>query len=478
MLKQSLSQKLLQKLSPQQIQLMKLLQVPTVALEQRIKEELEANPALDEGKEEIDEFDNTEDEYKDDTDDFDVDDYINDDDYADYKSYTNNNSADDEDKHIPYASGKTFHERLTEQLSFKKLNKTEAKIAVHLIGSIDENGYLRRDLYSIADDLAFGQNIEVDVEEIERILKIIQTFDPVGVGARNLQECLLIQLDRKKTSLPIKTAQLILEKQMEAFTKKHYSKILDRLHLTEENLKDAIEEITKLNPKPGNSMQTQSKQNFHIIPDFTLTCEDGVLELSLNGRNAPNLRVSSQYSEMLKGYDKNKGSANKEQKKAIQFVKQKLDGARWFIDAIKQRQETLMTTMSAIINYQEAYFLEGDDTKLKPMILKDIADIVHLDISTVSRVANSKYIDTHFGTFLIKSFFSESLSTDSGEEVSTREVKAILEKIVSKEDKKKPVTDEKLASLLKEKGYNIARRTVAKYREQLDIPVARLRKEL
>ena len=478
MLKQSLSQKLLQKLSPQQIQLMKLLQVPTVALEQRIKEELEANPALDEGKEEIDEFDNTEDEYKDDTDDFDVDDYINDDDYADYKSYTNNNRADDEDKHIPYASGKTFHERLTEQLSFKKLNKTEAKIAVHLIGSIDENGYLRRDLYSIADDLAFGQNIEVDVKEIERILKIIQTFDPIGVGARNLQECLLIQLDRKKASLPIKTAQLILEKQMEAFTKKHYSKILDRLHLTEENLKDAIEEITKLNPKPGNSMQTQSKANFHIIPDFTLTCEDGVLELSLNGRNAPNLRVSSQYSEMLKGYDKNKGSANKEQKKAIQFVKQKLDGARWFIDAIKQRQETLMTTMSAIINYQEAYFLEGDDTKLRPMILKDIADIVHLDISTVSRVANSKYIDTHFGTFLIKSFFSESLSTDSGEEVSTREVKAILEKIVNKEDKKKPVTDEKLASLLKEKGYNIARRTVAKYREQLDIPVARLRKEL
>jgi RNA polymerase sigma-54 factor len=494
MLKQTLQQKLLQKLSPQQIQLMKLLQVPTASLEQRIKEELESNPALEEGIEDsyheeekapedafgINDDESDVNEHQDQhREDFDLDMYIDDDETPAYKLAANNHSPDDDRKEIPFSSGASFQEMLLEQLHTRDLPENQERIGEYLIGNIDEDGYLRRDIASITDDLAFTHGIQTNDEEVEQMLKIIQTFDPPGVGARNLKECLLLQLRRKDIHKePIRRAIRILEECMEEVSKKHYEKIQRRLGYSETQLKEAVSEILKLNPKPGNSQSDSSKSTQHIIPDFILINNEGELELLLNSKNAPDLKVSKTYNEMLEQYSKNKKLAPKEKKEAIQFVRQKIESAKWFIDAIKQRQQTLLLTMQAIVEFQKEYFLEGDETKLKPMILKDIADRVGLDISTISRVANSKYIQTSFGTFLIKSFFSESLTNDEGEEVSTREVKKILEDSVASEDKRKPVTDDELAKILNEKGYNIARRTVAKYREQLGIPVARLRKEL
>ena len=478
MLKQRLDQRLLQKLSPQQIQLMKLLQIPTMELEQRIEEEIEANPALEEGKDgDEDAFDNVSDSESESRDDFDLSDYMSDDDTPSYKTSVKNKGIDDDDKAVPLSGGRTFQELLKEQLGLQGLEEKREKIGLTLIGNLDDDGYLRRDIESIVDDLAFSQNIMSSTEEIEDILFMIQEFDPPGIGGRDLKECLLIQLERKPRSITIITAEKILMDHFDAFTKKHYDKISKKLEIDNEDLKEAIEEILKLNPKPGNSMKESSKSIQHVIPDFTITEDDGELSLVLNSRNAPELKVSKSYMEMMKAYNLSK-KKDKQQKEALLFVKQKIDSAKWFIDAIKQRQNTLLVTMEAIMEYQKEYFLTGDETKLKPMILKDIAEIVGLDISTISRVANSKHVQTPYGTFLLKTFFSESLSTDTGEEVSTREVKKILEEAVGNEDKKRPLTDEKLATLLKEKGYNIARRTVAKYREQLNIPVARLRKEL
>jgi RNA polymerase sigma-54 factor len=485
MLRQVQTQKLLQKLSPQQIQLMKLLQLPTIALEQRIKEEMEMNPALEEGNEGDEESSSEfEDENYDDApksednqrDDFSISDYMDEDEGTSYKLKANNTSPDEERKEIPFSVGVSFQDMLDSQLGLKDIDDHHYKIAEYLIGNLDDDGYLRRDVGSIVDDIAFSQNIITTEEELNEALKIIQEFDPAGVGARDLRECLLIQLKRKEPRTAIiELAIKVVDEQMDEFSKKHYDKILKKLEIDDEILKEVIHEILKLNPRPGNSMADGQKSFQQVIADFTITNEDGELILSLNSRNAPDLRVNKVYSQMLEEYSKEK---NKNGKEASMFVKQKLDGARWFIDAIQQRSQTLLYSMNAIMEYQREYFLEGDETLLKPMILKDIAEKVGLDISTISRVANSKYVQTSFGTFLLKSFFSESLSTDSGEEVSTREVKKILQDCIEAESKKKPLTDDKLTKILKEKGYNIARRTIAKYREQLEIPVARLRKEL
>lgn len=484
MLRQTLSHKLLQKLSPQQIQLMKLLQVPTMELEQRIKEEIEENPALEEGAEDADDFDDdfSNEETAEATDaqqEFDINDYL-DDDLPQYKTSVSNQSADDEDRAIPLSGGMSFRDILKTQLMLRKMDDKENEIAENIIGNIDDDGYLRRELEAIVDDLAFTQNVHCTEEEVEDVLFLVQDLEPAGVGARDLRECLLLQLERRHHgNIAVYTAKKILEKSFDEFTKKHYDKIKAKFEISDEDLKEAIAEITKLNPRPGNSMKesTDSKNVQQIIPDFILTDEEGELSLTLNSRNAPQLKVSKSYETMLRNYAEGAKSSNAD-KEALTFVKQKLDSAKWFIDAIHQRQQTLLFTMRAILEYQEEYFLTGDDTNLKPMILKDIADIVGMDISTISRVANSKYIQTPFGIMSLKYFFSESLSTSSGEEVSTREVKKILEDAIGNEVKKKPLTDQKLTELLKEKGYNIARRTVAKYREQLNIPVARLRKEL
>lgn len=478
-LKQFLSQKLEQRLSPQQIQLMKLLQVPTMELDQRIKQEIEENPALEEGSDELeDEFDNQDDTEENDTDDeFDLSDYI-DDDIADYKTNANNQSKDDEERVIPLSGEQSFQEKLSEQLHLLDLNETEFIIADILIGNLDESGYLNRDLEALVDDLAFSMNVITSEQEVKSILGLIQTFDPAGVGARSLQECLLLQINRKQDGdISRFTAKKILEDFFEEFTKKHYDKIAFKLEIEDKDLKDAIDEILRLNPKPGGSLRESAKNQLQITPDFVINETDGSLELSLNSRNAPSLKVSREYESMLRSYSEG-AKTTKSDKEAVSFVRQKLDGAKWFIDAIKQRQQTLLLTMNAIMNYQFAYFLSGDEAKLRPMILKDIADIVNLDISTISRVSNSKYVQTNFGIYPLKYFFSESLSTDSGEEVSTREVKKILSEAINSESKKIPLTDEKLMDLLNEKGYNIARRTVAKYREQLNFPVARMRKEM
>lgn len=460
---------------------MKLLQVPTVAIEARVKEELEANPALEEGKEDSYESDDNYEESNELSDaekEFDFSDYM-DDDEPSYRYQSRNHGSDQEEKSIPISVGNSFVERLESQLQTYVLNEKQELIAKHLIGSLDESGYLRRDIPSIMDDLAFTQNIMTDENELLYLLGVIQSLDPPGVGARDLKECLLLQLERKEDqSVEIFTARVILEEFFDEFTKKHYSKINTKLEITDDDLKAAIEEITKLNPKPGNSANDSAKPIEHVVPDYILNVEDGEFDLSLNQRNAPDLKVSRQYAEMMDHYSKSKGKLSRTEKDAALFVKQKMDSARWFIDAIKQRQQTLLMTMNAILDYQRDYFLTGDETELKPMILKDIADRIGMDISTISRVANSKYIQTPYGTFLLKSFFSESLTTASGEEVSTREVKKILQDLIDAEDKRKPLTDEKLAQHLKEKGYNIARRTVAKYREQLNLPVARLRKEI
>ena len=473
-LKQSLQQRLLQKLSPQQIQLMKMLQLPTVELEKRIKEELEINPALDEGEEQVSEDEFTE-EADDKRDDFNFQDYTNDE-TPSYKTQSNNFSKGQEEHQKPLSFGDSLSERLLKQIDLKIKNENQKKIAEHIIGNLDESGYLRRELFNIVDDLAFSQNIFADEEELEQILAEVQDLEPHGVGARDLKECLLIQLKKKNKTIAIKTAEVILEKCFESFTKKHYAKISKKLDINNDAIKDAIAEIVKLNPKPGNSLIDSQSDIQQITPDFTLIDNDGILSVELNQRNSPQLRVSNDYIEMIKGFQQ--GAKNKRDKDAILFIKQKVDAAKWFIDAVKQRQNTLLITMKAIISFQKEFFLSGDEKKLKPMILKDIASIVSMDISTISRVANSKHVSTPYGIFSLKYFFSESLTTDSGEEVSTREVKTILNEAINKEDKSKPLTDEKLASLLKEKGYLIARRTVAKYREQLNIPVARLRKEL
>ncbi len=478
-LKQYLTQKTEQRLSPQQIQLMKLLQVPTLELDQRIKQELEENPALEEGIERDDEeFDKEEDiSSSEEDDEFDISDYF-DEDVADYKTQANNASKDEEDRVVPLSGEQSFQEKLTEQLHLIVLNDTQFLIADVLIGNLDESGYLNREISAIVDDLAFSQNIMVEEKEIEAVLLLVQSLDPAGIGARNLRECLLIQMNRRQDkSLNRIRAKQILENYFDEFTKKHYDKIAKKLNVEEEELKQAINEILKLNPKPGGSTKESTKNYQQIIPDFLLIENEGALELTLNSRNAPDLKISKEYEVMLRAYAEG-AKTSKSDKQAMTFVKHKLDSAMWFIDAIKQRQQTLLLTMSAILRYQESFFLSGDETKLKPMILKDIAEIVSLDISTVSRVANSKYIQTTFGVFSLKYFFSESLSTDSGEEVSTREVKQILLTAIENEDKRNPLPDEKLMALLNDKGYNIARRTVAKYREQLNLPVARMRKEL
>jgi len=483
MLKQSLNFKLLQKLSPQQIQLMKLIQLPTQAFEQRIKQELEENPALDSGKEEKDEFDEfQQDDFDEGTEkieaeDINIDEYLSDDEIPNYKTQANNYSADDEDRQIPYAAGISFNQHLKNQLRTVRLTEQEAIIAEFLIGSIDESGYLRREIVDVLDDLAFTQNVFTEENEVLRMLHVVQQLDPAGVGAQSLKDCLLIQLKRKQESKSRLLAIAIMEQSFDHFAKKHYKKLLHKFDIDEEQLRDGILEIEKLNPKPGGAFVGASKIAEQIVPDFTIRIVEDELELVLNSRNAPELHVSSEYNNMMLGY-KNAKEATRSQKDAVQFIKQKLDAAKWFIEAIKQRQQTLLLNMNAIMQHQRAYFLSGDERKLKPMILKDIAEVIAMDVSTVSRVANSKYVATPYGTKLIKEFFSESMKNDQGEDVSTREIKKILETIIAEENKKKPLTDDKLAAELKVKGYPIARRTIAKYREQLDIPVARLRKEI
>ncbi|MEH6680537.1 MAG: RNA polymerase factor sigma-54 [Sediminicola sp.] len=485
MLKQHLQFKLSQKLSPQQIQLMKLIQLPTQAFEQRLKQELEENPALETGKEELEiQEDDFEDIYDNETDseniaaeDINIDEYLSDDEIPDYRTQANNYSSDDEERTIPYAAGISFNQYLLNQLNTVYLDDEEWAIAEFLVGSVDESGYIRRSLSDITDDLAFTQNIYTDEAKVAQILKLVQNLDPPGVGATSLEECLIIQLKRKDPTPNTELAIAILEKSFEQFTKKHYQKLVQKHNVTEETLKDAISEIERLNPKPGGSYSGNTRIIEHIVPDFSIRISDGELELTLNGRNAPELHVSREYNNMLEGY-KNAKEKSKSQKDTVLFIKQKLDAAKWFIDAIKQRQQTLYVTMAAIMEYQKEFFLTGDERKLRPMILKDIADTIHMDVSTVSRVANSKYVDTPYGTKLIKDYFSESMKNEQGEDVSTREIKKILETVLGEEQKRKPLTDDKLALILKEKGYPIARRTVAKYREQLGIPVARLRKEI
>jgi RNA polymerase sigma-54 factor len=484
MLKQQLNLKLSQKLSPQQIQLMKLIQLPTQAFEQRVSQELEENPALEGGKDTTDNFDEFGDESMGQDEgnevietDINVDEYLSDDEIPSYKLSANNYSSDDEEKQTPYAAGTSFNQFLLQQLSTYRMGEEEREIARFLVGSVDESGYIRREIADIVDDLAFTQNIYTDQQTVEQVLEKVQELDPAGVGARDLQECLALQLERRSASPSVELALRIVEEGFDQFTKKHYKKLLSKFDISEDELRDAIHEIEGLNPKPGGAYAGNTRIVEHVVPDFTIRIVDGELELTLNGRNAPELHVSREYTNMLQGYRDAK-DRSKSQKDAVLFIKQKLDAAKWFIDAIKQRQQTLFVTMNAIMHHQQEYFLSGDERKLKPMILKDIAEKIGMDVSTVSRVANSKYVDTPYGTKLIKEFFSESMKNVEGEDVSTREIKKILEITIAEEDKRKPLTDEKLAKMLKEKGYPIARRTVAKYREQLDLPVARLRKQI
>ena len=491
MQKLGLSQSLQQKLSPQQIQFIKLLQVPTAELEGRIEEELEINPALEEGEEQEQEQEKPEESPAEseseevpetstsNDDDVDIKDYLGDDDYSGYKMQ-GDGDEDDDNREMPIPMSSSLHEQLMNQLDFLGLDERELAIGKQLVGSIESDGYIRRDLEAIVNDMAFSQGIETTAEEVEAVLKKIQTFDPPGIAARNLQECLYLQLDRMDNGhdIDVAVAKKIISECFEEFTKKHYQKIQKKLDTEDENfVRDAMEVIIKLNPKPGGGGGQNATKNQYIIPDYILTNNNGKLELALNSRNAPELRISRSYTDMFKAYDKS-NKKDKKLKEAVTFVKQKLDAAKWFIDAIKQRQHTLLRTMKAIIDFQYDFFLEGDETKLKPMILKDIATMINMDISTVSRVASSKAIQTDFGIYPLKYFFSEGISTDSGEEVSSREVKQIIKDIIESEDKDKPYSDDKLEKILNDKGYNIARRTVAKYREQLNIPVARLRKEM
>ncbi|MCA6468645.1 MAG: RNA polymerase factor sigma-54 [Chitinophagaceae bacterium] len=492
-LSQSFQQKLLQKLSPQQIQLMKLLQVPTANLEERIKEEIEENPALEmDAEAESDEYDinsedqqdsedRSDDEFESEEQDApDINEYLLDDDgeIADYKTKDDHYPEMGDDKVIPIRAEVSFQEHLMNQLGLLELDQRNTTIAEQIIGSLDDDGYLRSDISSLVDDMAFRQGLEVAEKEVTDLLLQIQQFDPPGIAARSLQECLLLQLKRKESEgESVKQAIQILSKYFDEFTKKHYERIQRSMGITDVQLKDIIGQIIRLNPKPGGNFSSGSQVENFIIPDFYVINNNGKLELTLNARNAPALRVSEGYRDMMKEYEKG-SKKDKRQKEAVTFIRQKIDAARWFIDMIQQRQATLLNTMGAILQHQQAFFLSGDETTLRPMILKDIAEITGLDISTVSRVANSKFVQTEFGNFRLKYFFSESLSTDSGEEVSTKEVKKILLDFVEAEDKRKPLSDDLLTEMLQGKGYNIARRTVAKYREQLNIPVARLRKEL
>ena len=482
MLKQRLQQKLLQKLSPQQIQMIKLLEIPAIQLEQRIKKELEENPVLEEGNEEpfAEQEEAKEEEAGDQQEEFSLEDYMQDDEIPSYRFNAQNYSSDEKREEIPFSLGTSFREQLKSQLGLRKLTDEEGILAEYILGNIDDDGYLRRELEAIADDLAFSTGLEASYEALHAVLMLIQEFDPAGIGARNLQECLLLQIERKDLENPVTSlGHKILKNHFEEFTNKHYEKIIQRLNIQEEELKVALEEILRLNPKPGGAMgDSQIKSFHHIVPDFILEENEGVLQLYLNSNNVPELRLSRTYSDMFESYSANKASASKDEKDPITFVKQKLDSAKWFIDAIRQRQNTMLLTMNAILEYQGAYFYEGDETRMRPMILKDIAEKTDLDISTISRVVNSKYIQTHFGIYALKYFFSEGMLTESGEEVSTREIKKILQGCIENEDKRKPLTDDRLSAILNEKGYHIARRTVAKYREQLGLPVARLRKEL
>lgn len=484
MLKQQLQQKLQQKLSPAQIQVIKMLEVPTLELEERIRQEIEENPALEEGADNENDGDDFDDDFGNEdggnNDDFDIDDYVADDDIPDYKLKANNTSKDDKHEDIPFSIGMTFHEYLIDQLGLLNLKEADRLLAEYIIGNIDDEGYLRRTPESMVDDIVFQAGIQTTDAEMNRIIKLVRNFDPAGVGAVNLQECLILQLERKTQTTEVKLAKIILSDFFDEFSKKHYDKITRGLNIDDEQLKKVIAEIVKLNPKPGNAWggNLLEKSMTTIVPDFILENDENQLTVHLNNSNVPELRVNSTYNEMFQEYATNKSNQSREQKDAVMFVKQKIDSARWFIDAIKQRQQTLLTTMMAIVKYQKQFFIEGDDTYLKPMILKDIADITGLDISTISRVSNSKYIQTDFGIFPVKYFFSESMTNDSGEEVSTREIKKILQDCIDNEDKHKPLNDDALADVLKEKGYIIARRTAAKYREQLNIPVARLRKEI
>lgn len=483
--KLSLQQKLLQKLSPQQIQMIKLLELPTLQLEQRIQKEIEENPVL--------EIDNNKDSSTDNNDsgtesegdvteskeaEISIDEYINDE--PSYKYRVNNYSKDDKKEEIPFSIGTTFHEFLIEQLGLLKLDDTEMKLAEYIIGNIDEDGYLRRDIEAMVDDIAFAANIEVTDQKMEEMLLVVQDLDPVGIGARNLRECLLLQLKKKQNQTEtVINATRLIDETFDEFTKKHYEKIMAKLGLSEDKLREAVDEIVKLNPKPGGSYSSPlNKENQTITPDFILENNNGELTISLTNSNIPDLKISRHYADMLRTYNENRHKPTREQREAVVFVKQKLDSAKWFIDAIKQRHQTLLVTMNAILEYQKEFFADGDETKLKPMVLKDIAKETGLDISTISRVSNSKYIQTHFGIYPLKYFFSESMQDESGEEVSTRKIKKILQDVVDAENKRRPVTDDQLAEILKSKGFPIARRTVAKYREQLNIPVARMRKEL
>jgi RNA polymerase sigma-54 factor len=490
MLKQRLQQKLLQKLSPQQIQLIKLLEVPTMQLEQRIKKELEENPILEEGRESDPDVDDSRlegDDNEKEKDEISLEEFKDDYDIPAYRLNPRNRSHEDEKVvEIPFSAGVSFRENLSNQLGMRIMDEHKQALGHYILGNIDDDGYLRRDLDNIVDDLAFSLNISTTLEELQEILLLIQEFDPPGVGARNLQECLVLQLDRHsgegRDNAATRNARIILTDYFEEFTRKHYDRIQNRMNLSDPALKDAIGEIIRLNPKPGGDYGENNMQSYHqIVPDFVLEENDGILELSLNSKNAPDLRINSLYANMLKSYNQERRaqSQNKNQKEAAAFVRQKVESARWFMEAIRQRQHTLILTMNAIMEFQKEYFRSsGDEMRLRPMILKDISERTSLDISTISRVANSKYIQTDWGIFPLKYFFSEGLQTDTGEEVSTREIKKILEECVEGEDKRRPVTDDKLALILKQKGYMIARRTVAKYREQLNIPVARLRKEL
>lgn len=483
MLRQSLEQKLQQKLSPAQIQVIKMLEVPTLELEERIRQELEENPALEEGAEQNEDDSPEGDELNDDggnNDDMDLEEYMMDDDIPDYRLKVNNTSKDDKREDIPFSIGKTFHEHLIEQLGLQSVSDHQRTIAEYVIGNIDKEGYLRRTVESMVDDIVFHAGVTTNEQEVEDMIALVQEFDPAGVGASSLQECLQLQLERKTYRHEVDVALKIIVNFFEEFSKKHYDKIIKYLDITEDDLRDAITEIAHLNPKPGNAWggNLLEKSMSVVVPDFILENDEGKLRVHLNDSNIPELRVSTTYNDLFQTYTDQKGEKNAALKDAVVFAKQKIDSARWFIDAIKQRHHTLLTTMQAIVNYQREFFTEGDDTFMRPMILKDIADITGYDISTISRVSNSKYIQTEFGVYPVKYFFSESMTNDSGEEVSTREIKKILQDCVENENKRKPLNDDALADVLKTKGYPIARRTVAKYREQLNIPVARLRKEL
>ena len=482
MLKQQLQLKLQQRLSPAQIQVIKMLEIPTLELEERIRQEIEENPALEEGVEKSDDSDEQDDFNEDfDTNDTpDFEEYMADDDIPDYKLIANNSSRDDKHEDIPFSAGLTFHEFLSDQVGLLQLTDRERSLMDYIIGNIDEEGYLRRSPESMVDDIVFQAGVETTDEEMKRLVREVQQFDPAGVGAINLQECLILQLERREQTPDVINAQKIITNFFEEFSKKHYDRIIRAMAITEVELKEALNQIVKLNPKPGNawSGNVLEKTFSAIVPDFIIENDEGTLTVQLNNSNVPELRVSSTYNEMFRDFTSNKENQSREMKDAVMFAKQKIDAARWFIDAIKQRQQTLIATMTAIVNYQREFFIEGDETYLKPMVLKDIADITGYDISTISRVSSSKYAQTEFGIFPVKFFFSETMLNDSGEEISTREIKKIMQECIDEEDKRAPINDDKLAEMLKEKGYNIARRTVAKYREQLNIPVARLRIEI